>query len=450
MKLRDALVVLAGADLGVLAKAESERSKYASLGMVLIATVILVLDRALIITMQDVSGPRVLLYALPRLALAFVIGMVVSIPLTVQVFHSEITSEVKVMNEQAWDQHLESVENGGSASRLVEVQKDIADREAILRGEVPIASTPEVAAAQQGYELAVEIETADREAKDKAYIAMICEVEGAGGSHPDCKGIASDQPGRGDLYYARENEYHDALARWDSSKGRLAEAENALRAAKANAAQTQQGALQDAQRQAEIDLCGQAPASEPPAADPTCSTGLRAESADISKTLEAQRDPSAFIQRQGLAQQIRALMSLGNLHLWVAALFMVIELLPVTVKTFMAIKGPTQYDRVAKRLRDDEFDKIEADTQGQQAQREREIMKREQIRDDMLQREIQLGVTANEHVANEMGGILAHALENWSKSVKATLAAHPTTRGKSQSTTTQASTPFGLPDPDDI
>lgn len=496
--LSDRLCQLGGADLEVLAEAKSERNKLAALGLVMLFTasvaalsmvfalrnavlvvvdentwvpaehqpigrlvlsiilgilwgcLILALDRALIITMQDVAGWRVILYALPRLILALVIGMVVSIPITIQVFHSEIVAEIKSQNIESLDQAREDIQNGKVAKDLQAARDEILAQEKILRGEIEGFSTPELTAAQARYDNAVESEESARADQDAKYKAMICERTGAGASHPECQGIASDVPGRGDLYYAREREYNEAYGRWESAKSEVAAAKIALGQATADAASANSGRLAEEQNQANITLCGTKPDSEPPEPDSSCTTGLRQQEKDLDNQLQGMLDPGAILSRQGLAQQIEALFSLGAFHLWVAALFVVIELLPVLVKVFMAIKGVTQYDRIAKKLREEEFLGIESNTEELQAQRDREVRKRETIREDMLQREINLGQTANKHVADEMELILAAALTEWSAQVRATLSANPATQGSRSSTTTQTVSPYGLPDENDL
>ena len=496
--LSDRLCQLGGADLKVLERARSEHSKLAALGLVMLFTasvaalsmvfalrnavlvvvdentwvpaahqptdrlvlaiilgilwgcLILALDRALIITMQDVAGPRVILYALPRLALAIVIGMVVSIPITIQAFHSEIAAEIKSQNIDSLEQTRNEIQNGPVARDLKNVRDEIETQEKILRGDVESVETPESKAAQTRYDNAVTAEQSANEDQATRYTAMICERTGAGASHPECNGIASDIPGRGDLYYAREKEYNDAYARWQSAKSELTAAKTELEGERTKAANASSGRLAEEQTQANIKLCGTRPESNPIAPDPTCTTGLRQKEKYLDTQLQAMLDPGAILSRQGLSQQIKALFSLGSAHLWVAALFMVIELLPVLVKMFMAIKGVTQYDRIAKKLRDEEFFGIESDTEERQSQRDREVRKRETIREDMLKKEIALGKTANEHVAEEMELILTDALQQWSAQVRATLNANPATQGSSRPKTTQTASPYGLPDEDDL
>src|SRR5215218_4624508 len=121
------LAVLAGARPDVLAAAPGARAKFVALGGVLLSTgalavmsaafavhmalgvwwpfalllgvgwgfVIVNLDRMLLVGMaHDSSLQRNLLMAVPRVGLALVLGIVISTPLTLQIFHKEIDTQV--------------------------------------------------------------------------------------------------------------------------------------------------------------------------------------------------------------------------------------------------------------------------------------------------------------------------------------------------------------------
>lgn len=493
----DRLCQLAGADLDVLDHARSDRTKLTALGLVLVFTAsvaalsmvfalrnavfvvvdpetwapaaaqpisrlvvaivlglvwglfILALDRALIITMQDVSGPRVLLYAIPRLLLAFVIGVVVAVPLTIQIFHAEVIDIVKQNNIERVEEGREKIQGGPAAQSLAKVREEIAAQELILSGTIDAVSTPEFVAAQAAHEQAVAAEAKARDTRDAKYRAMLCEREGAGSRHPDCEGVASDTPGEGELFAARQREYDAEFRNWSKADEALRAAERELETARIGALSASKGSLADAQQQASIALCGLLPDSEPPTANPKCDTGLRAQEKAIDATLQGMLEPSATLGKQGLSQQISALFELGSAHLWIAGLFMVVEMAPVIVKVFMAYKGESQYDRVARKLRDEEYASIESDIEEKQAIRDRAVRKREKIRDDMLNREIALGTTANKHVVAEMEVILKDALREWSDQIRESHANNPPASGASaplpQNGANQPS-PYGLPD----
>src|SRR3954454_1387185 len=126
----NALAVLAGARGDILEVAPGARPRFVALGGVLLSTgglavlsaafavhmalgvwwpfallvglgwgtVIVNLDRMLLVGMaHDASLKRNLLMAVPRVGLALVLGVVVATPLTLQVFHKEIDTEIVTM-----------------------------------------------------------------------------------------------------------------------------------------------------------------------------------------------------------------------------------------------------------------------------------------------------------------------------------------------------------------
>ena len=130
------LAVLAGARPDVLAAAPGARAKFVALGGVLLSTgalaavsaafavhmalgawwpfallvglgwgtVVVNLDRMLLVGMaHDASLKRNLIMAVPRVGLALVLGVVVATPLTLQVFHKEIDTEIVAMQAEAAD-----------------------------------------------------------------------------------------------------------------------------------------------------------------------------------------------------------------------------------------------------------------------------------------------------------------------------------------------------------
>ncbi len=149
--------------------------------------IILALDRLLIKSMQGIYGAKALAYAIPRLIMAVVIGVVVSIPITLQIFDREIVAQVHLDNVAAAAANTEDVEHGPVAKRLKAVEEEIAANEAILRGDVQGLTSPELQAAQTEFDEAQTASEAADDAKTDAYKVMVCEKEGAG-SNPDCNG----------------------------------------------------------------------------------------------------------------------------------------------------------------------------------------------------------------------------------------------------------------------
>src|SRR3954447_4187682 len=127
------LAVLAGARLDVLQVAPGARAKHVALGGVLLSTgglaalsaafavhmalgapwavatlvglgwgaVIVNLDRMLLVGMaHDASVKRNAVLAVPRIGLALVLGVVISTPLTLQVFHREIDTQIVTLQAE--------------------------------------------------------------------------------------------------------------------------------------------------------------------------------------------------------------------------------------------------------------------------------------------------------------------------------------------------------------
>jgi len=494
-KLSDSLAVLGGADLRVLKRASSEKNGLVSLGLVVLSTavvaavsmafaianamgqplaaaivfgvvwggIILALDRLLIKSMQGIYGAKALLYAIPRLIMAVVIGVVVSIPITLQIFEREIVNQVHLDNVAAAAANSDDVEHGPVAQRLKAVQEEIAESEAILRGDVQGLTSPELQAAQTEFDEAQTASEAADAAKTDAYKVMICEKEGAG-SNPDCNGLASQTSGEGPLYQARVREYQDALTKADGAAARLATARTAIESARTNAISSNTAIVEEAQQEAQNLLCGpSAPADgettsdAPTELDPACPGGLRAEAVQLRQQLANAQDPKTFDENTGMLARLQALHELssenplsGTAHYAIALLFIIIEIMPVTVKTLLAFRGESQYDRVARRLQEDEFNELETDVDSEQVQREREMRKREEVREDMLQREIVLGKTANAHVAEQMQSILAAALDKWSADVQETLERNRAASSSEPQFAGQSRHPYDLPREEDL
>src|ERR1700710_492824 len=135
-RLGDGLAGLAGARSDLLEAAPGSRSRFVALGGVLLSTgglavlsaafavhmalglwwpaavlvgifwgaVIVNLDRMLLVGMaHDSSVKRNAILAVPRVALALVLGTVIATPLTLQVFHREIDTEIVSLQAEQSD-----------------------------------------------------------------------------------------------------------------------------------------------------------------------------------------------------------------------------------------------------------------------------------------------------------------------------------------------------------
>ncbi|HEY0400541.1 MAG TPA: DUF4407 domain-containing protein, partial [Blastococcus sp.] len=218
------LAVLAGARPDVLAAAPGTRARFVALGGVLLSTgglaavsaafavhmalgvwwpfalvvglgwgaVIVNLDRMLLVGMaHDASLKRNLVMAVPRVGLALVLGVVVATPLTLQVFHKEIDTEIVQMQAEAADAYRAGLEADTRFAHLPALEERIASQESIVAsGGVADAGLTgvraEVTAKQTVLDQAV---STGRELEAKAQ----CELDGTCGTGERGSGTAYQQ-----------------------------------------------------------------------------------------------------------------------------------------------------------------------------------------------------------------------------------------------------------------
>src|SRR5690242_8604254 len=158
-RIGDGLAALSGARPDVLEAAPSARARFVALGGVLLSTgalavmsaafavhmalgvwwpfalvlgvgwgfVIVNLDRMLLVGMaHDASWKRNLILAVPRVGLALILGAVIATPLTLQVFHREIDTEIVVLQAEASDAYQKSLETDSRFAGLPALQDKVA------------------------------------------------------------------------------------------------------------------------------------------------------------------------------------------------------------------------------------------------------------------------------------------------------------------------------------
>ncbi|MGY2079866.1 DUF4407 domain-containing protein [Modestobacter sp. SYSU DS0657] len=367
----DRLAVLGGARLDVLRVAPGARARQVALGGVLVSTaalaalsaafavhmtlgawwalaaaiglgwglVILNLDRMLLTGMShDPSWKRNVAMALPRVALALVLGTVISTPLTLQVFSKEIDATVVTMQAEAAQEFSAGLDADQRYAQIPVLSERIAESQAVLAGgrTADPNAGPTVVAAQ-----------AERDAKRAAYDAAVarydelqakaqCELDGTCGS---------GRPGTGDAYFSAAAAAAQQATVRDRAKAELDDADAALQ-------QTRTTAAQDA---ASADARGIALAR----------TDLAADSAELTRLTDARNaEQAAFDAENGESDGILARLEamdrlgeerpmIGTAHLMLFLLFLCIEVLPVLVKVMLNFSPPSAYDRLLE-VRDEE------------------------------------------------------------------------------------------------
>src|ERR671932_92622 len=96
-------------------------------------TVIVNLDRMLLVGMaHDASLKRNLMLAVPRVGLALVLGAVIATPLTLQVFHREIDTQVVALQAEAADAYKKSLDADARFAGLPALKQQVATEQGVI------------------------------------------------------------------------------------------------------------------------------------------------------------------------------------------------------------------------------------------------------------------------------------------------------------------------------
>ena len=408
---------LGGARLDVLRDAPGDRARFVAMGGVILSTaflsavsaafalkmavgapiavailvgifwgvIILNLDRLLIIGMAKQKGvARNIGLALPRVALALIIGTVISTPLTLQIFSAEINSEIQVMQAEQKAAFEERMASDPRFAAIPDLQTSIASNQAIVdQGlQTDLSSDPNYAAA-------VAATASAQAAYDAAQAAYLAEIDGTGGT-----GI------RGDGAVTQSK-----LTAMQAAEARLTAAQAAQDAAEATAT-----ANLATSAQSRLDA-----ATEQLAADKQTLATAQSQRASEQTAYDSAVDNSA-----GLLSRLEALFRLGETnallnvaHIMIALLFICIELLPVIVKVLSNLGVPTAYDRILE-LREDgevsggaQWAAARADAIGVEAQVQVAVA------EDRAARQVKYGKKVNKAVLAQQEAVITRALEVW-------------------------------------
>ncbi|WP_291037704.1 DUF4407 domain-containing protein [Herbiconiux sp.] len=408
---------LGGARLDVLADAPGDRARFVAMGGVILSTaflsavsatfalvmavgaplpvaivvgvfwgvIILNLDRLLIIGMAKQKGVwRNVALAIPRIALALIIGTVISTPLTLQIFQAEINSEIQVMQAEDKAAFEERMATDPRFAQIPTLEERIASNQAIVdQGlQTDFASDPNYAAA-------VAATASAQAAYDAAQAAYLAEIDGSGGT-----GVRGDGPVTA-----------SKLAAFEAAEARLTAAQAAQTAAEeaaaANLEASAQSRLDAATDQLEADQATLATAQE-------------------QRSAEQAAYASAVDNSAGLLSRLDALFRLGETnallnfaHIMIALLFICIELLPVIVKVLGNLGGQTAYDRILDVREDGEVSGGEIWA----AERTRAIAAEASVQvsvaEDRAERQVEFGKRVNQTVLEQQEAVITRALETW-------------------------------------
>ena len=318
------------------------------------AAIIFNLDRFLTSTMTSTrSVGKLLALALPRVAMAALIGFLVAEPLVLQVFHNDIAREVASTNIVQAQSDQGALEDGPEKKALDAASARVAALENQAATGV-VAGTESGSATTDAAQATVDDVTAkmaeQQKVIDAARALYQCELTGEGaGEVPGCTGVN----GEGSSSDAAKAQLAQAQQTYDALAGQLRTANDDLAAADA-ASRENTSASEATNRQQAKD---QLPAAQQSYQDALAVYNARADSV-------AQGNAGAV----GLLSQITGLNRLGEkepaifwAHWLIAALFFMIELLPVIVKVLTSWGEPSLYERTAAIRKQVELDRVTAD-----------------------------------------------------------------------------------------
>lgn len=318
------------------------------------ALIIFNLDRFLTSTMTSTRNVwRLIGLAIPRIVMAAIIGFVVAEPLVLQIFHNDIAREVASTNITQAQADQDALETGPEKKAL----DAASDRVAALENQAAtgiVAGTDSSSASESAAQATVDDLTAKMTAQqgviDQARVLYQCELTGEGaGTVPGCTGVN----GEGASSDAAKAQLAEAQQTYDALAAQLRTANEELAAAGTSAKENTTAAEAQNREEAKSQL---------PAARDSYETALAAYNA------RAESVASGNAGAIGLLSQISGLNRLSEkeptilwAHILIAALFFMIELLPVLVKVLTSYGDPSLYEKAAAIRKQVALDKVTAE-----------------------------------------------------------------------------------------
>jgi hypothetical protein len=373
---------------------------------ILWGVVILNLDRFLVLSMGSTRDRKRLVFiTLPRLALAVVLALVISTPLVLRIFASDINQQLFLMQQKESRQEASLEGKSGQQQEANQVEAQIKTDQGILNGHLPQSITsPQLQSAQSQVSKLQKEVASDYQAEVNAREAWQCELDGQ-----SCQG-SSGKVGNGPRAQAKYQDYEQAVKTYNSVESQLTAAQAAEKSAQSGFSSDLTSRVQQLKASARAAL-----------------PGLQSQYQKLESDLQATaangwnvnaKNTGILAQLQALSDASAANPSLAAARLAVLALFFLIEILPVTVKFLLNIGPPSAYE-VLSRLREDEL--IDAATMRRietRRIREAESHTRVGVQADMQQKEEDLGKHANTRIATEMTKILDTSVLEWSRQAR--------------------------------
>ncbi|WP_440072372.1 DUF4407 domain-containing protein [Streptosporangium sp. OZ121] len=285
---------------------------------------IMSLDRWLVSTMHA-DGSRLWRVALPRILMALLLGIVVSTPLVLQIFKSEIDAQIVQIKQQRANEFTMRQSAGSVAKELDRLRKETAALQNVItsEGDVPLdpSKDPKVKS------LTAERDTQQKQV-EKLYDEWQCQLYG---------GKTCPRKGNGPLAQASESTYKKAKSRVDLLNRQIEERKAELTA-------TDESSRAERLAQARQEL---------PKTQELLDAAVRRQS-DLQNAFDAENRATdgLLIRLQALNEVSGEDVTLRLTHLLLILLFLLIECLPVAVKL---MQKPGNYEKILNLAAKQEF-----------------------------------------------------------------------------------------------
>ncbi|MEU8036230.1 DUF4407 domain-containing protein [Streptosporangium sp. NPDC049078] len=285
---------------------------------------IMSLDRWLVSTMHA-DGSRRWRVALPRILMAVLLGIVISTPLVLQIFKSEIDAQIVQIKQQRANEFATRQSAGSVGREVDDLRKEVTALQNVItsEGDVPLdpAKDPKVKSL-----------TAERDAQqkqtEKLYDEWQCQLYG---------GKTCPRKGNGPLAQASERTYEKAKSRVDLLNRQIEERKAELTA-------TDESSRSERLAQARQAL---------PKTQESLDAAVRRQS-DLQNAFDAENRATGglLIRLQALNEVSGEDITLRLTHLLLILLFLLIECLPVAVKL---MQKPGNYEKILNLAAKQEF-----------------------------------------------------------------------------------------------
>ena len=353
--MRDLLFAISGARPEILEKCPTERVKFESLGCAILITsvmatismwfalasamgvnafvalagaltwgfIIMGIDRWLVTSMPATGGRR-LGIALPRLVLALLLGSLISTPIVLRIFQSEINAQIAVIKQERSSAFLAQQQKSQVGAQVTYWRNDVSNLEKVIDSGGEVALNP---AADPEVKSLTKQRTAELALEQRYYKQWQCQLYGGSGC----------PKGNGPLAQASENSYHQAQAQVNTLTVEIQQRENQLSATDAASKQTRlqqaTNALPQAKQQLNLAMARQG----------TLQANFDADNNSVNGLL---------IRLEALNQLSDKNFTINSARFLLFLLFLTIECLPVSVKL---MQKPGNYEKILKATQEREL-----------------------------------------------------------------------------------------------